>query len=298
MPPVSTSSEVPPVGLAAPPPSDSQAAGAVSPIATSPVPPPVADPSTTPIDLQVRLARSLFNQGLTAYSAGDFKEAARWWGLAHDMMAGKPELVDARHVLALDLGHAELKAYEKDHLPIHLVSARTRVEEYLTWIQRPEHLLTGDEREDQSRAFEMLTRIAALSASSPTTLEPASIVPNAPPTPGDRLQGDLARRAKSAKRLIISGSVFTTAAIMSAIATIVFGTRYQGPQSYSSPEMPAFQPPQDSEDEQMRAALVATTVFATIGVPMLTVGLVRRKNVRRQLELTPMAGGFVFHGRF
>src|SRR5688572_9609106 len=32
------------------------------------------------VDMQIRLSRSLFDQGLTAYSAGAYTEAARWWG--------------------------------------------------------------------------------------------------------------------------------------------------------------------------------------------------------------------------
>lgn len=252
-----------------------------------------------PIEVQIRLSRSVFSQGLTAYSAGDYTEAARWWGLAYDMMADKPELVDARHVLALDLGQAELNAYEQDHLAIHLISARTRVEEYLAWVARPDHFMTADEREDQTRAVDMLTRIATLTASSPSPgVDAAPSPPSAAAASGDdQLHRDLTRKAKSAKRLIIAGSVFTTGALAGAVASIVMRARSQT--YYRQVLMGGdFPPATDAATDRPPALLAATTILAAIGIPMLSVGIARRKRVRRQLELTPMAAGFAFNGRF
>jgi len=239
-------------------------------------------PVGSPPDL--RLARSLFEQGSAAYMGEDFVAAARFWSLAYDVMRGTAELDPARHVLALDLGQAQLKAHAQGGTAGDLANARRHLQEYVDWVERPSHFPTTNELEDRARAQDLLASIAVLEAHP-------RVVPEMYAVSRPSLMEDTrTRRKPPAKGLIISGSFFVGLASALGIATGALALDMSRRPSYDWI---------DGRYVAMWGTSGASIGCVLLGMPLLITGLVRRRRQHRAIpKITIHDTGFVLSGRF
>ena len=132
------------------------------------------------------VARAMFERGLAAYEASDYRAAVLHWSSAYDLMAAEPALARARRVLAYDLGQAHMRAYDVDGDRSHLTQAGPLLEDYIAWVDRPAHTMSDEEREDRARAEEMLARIDILQGHRPRRRPHRRPKPRFPRTPRHR----------------------------------------------------------------------------------------------------------------
>lgn len=240
--------------------------------------------TTSPTEASVALARSRFEQGLLAYESGDYPRAVTHWRSAHELMDGVPSLAEARHVLAFDLGQAQVRAYDVDHDRTRLGHAKLLLEDYVAWVERPQHGMTADEREDRERANELLMRIAIeqqpLATPLATTPEiipmPDSVPPPVPTTPP---------RGPTGTGLIVAGSASLAGAIAASAgagALAVRGRRLEEAFAHAA----TLEDFEERDDIDARGRMnnrlfigstVAAVALGTAGVAMLATGAVRRK---------------------
>jgi len=251
-----------------------------------------------------QLARSLFDQGLAAYTDQDFPEASRWWSLAYDAMSGNPDLEAARHVLALDLGQAHFKAYTQGRNQADLENARRHLQEYVGWIDRAGHFPSHEELEDRARAQDQLASIVVMEAHPRSSPAEPSLAGESP-----SILDASPRKQKPAKPLIVSGAVFLSLAIVSGVAAPILAVQVRrAEERYVECDLLYSYDPSCAADAVRRgsafsAAMLGTVVssitLAVVGTPLLAVGLVRRRhNLRLQPTATFHQTGLTLSGRF
>ena len=257
---------------------------------------PVGAETTNPTDASIALARSRFEQGLRAYEAGDYPRAVMHWSSAHELMDGVSVLVEARHVLAFDLGQAEVRAYDVDHDRSRLGHARLLLEDYVAWVDRPEHTMTADEREDRERANELLTRIA-IEQQQPVS--PWAAGPTVAPPPEPPLEPSPATPPPKPKGtgLLVAGSVSLAGAVAASAAATAFAFRGRRLEE----EFIRSETEEALEDIDARGrtnnrlfigSAVTAVALGAAGIAMLATGGVRRKrSVSASATLGPSMAG-------
>lgn len=275
----------------------SASAGAAPPADSSPIeaaeapdPPPAA-----------ALSRTLFEQGLSAYEAGDYAAAARSWTHAHHLMAQDSELSASRRVLGFDLAQAQMRAYAEDGDERRIAAARPLLERYVAWVDRPEHTMDEGEKQDRERAVELLARIQSESSPSPRPPAPQLVRPTPQPTPPPPQPKPKGTGLLIGGGLALGGGVASVALAFTSLAS---GREAEGRydaalQANDGEAIDA------AERDGIRANVgVLTSVSAAVllgaaGVTMLAIGSRRRKrHLSASAALTPSSAGASVSMRF
>jgi hypothetical protein len=222
----------------------------------------------------LEVARAAFDVGLEAYRDGDYPGAVEAWTSAHRLILLAVDDVEMERVLGFDLAQAHLQVYASDRDPKHLAVARTLLEDYILWIERPGHAITTEDRPDLDRAHELLAIVeidqAAAIADRHANPYPPGWWPPPPPRPR-RTHADvppppepLRRQRRESTTWIVIGTVGLGVGVVFATVTGVLA-RDDRP----------------SNKTGLAFAATMTAVGGVVGATGLTIGLLKHRAILR-----------------
>ncbi len=270
-------------------------------------PPPATDPieaeEPQEADPEVARSRALFEHGLDAYEADDYAGAAQYWSEAHELMGRTPELSASRRVLGFDLAQAQMRAYERDHDQSRVVAAKPLLEGFVAWVDRPGHTMDEGEKQDRTRAVELLERIESESSPpipvpAPQLAAPAAAPTQAPPPIAP---------SPSGTGWLIGGGLALGGGVASAIAAVAIlpsgraaEERYNaGLEANNRAEIDAAERDGRRANIGVLTSVSSAVLLCAAGVTMVAIGARRRKrHIAASAALTPSSAAASVSVRF
>ncbi len=219
----------------------------------------------------LEVARAAFDEGLEAYRDGDYARAVESWTSAHRLLLLAVDDTEMQRVLGFDLAQAHLQVYASDRDPKHLATARTLLEDYILWIERPGHAITRAERPDIDRAHELLAIVEIDQAAAIADRHASPMPPGWNPPPPPEVRRDRAavppapepirRQRQEVHAWIIGGSVGLALGVAFGATTGVLVDGYDGKRSGAG----------------LAATATLTVICGAAGITALTIGLVKNR---------------------